>query len=341
MKNINDLVTVTKKILSTTADVAIKGKDVLVSSKKNERKKTKSKLEEGFKKLRIPFKSVLKPNKSSSVEVLEMNSVGVDIIFKPIKISKSSAGTGLDFEDVLKIDLDNYFKGAEINELNNKKTIELLERKKIISRDMPMVVIPEGSRNTKRKPIFNGGKFNVPVSTGAALSDITLENVKTKKRTYLSLKTTKSFYLVNTAVKQYFLNPATKVEFCEYFGIDGQKMASFGSPYKCVTKPANYPKVAANIQEFLSEAYGTNLWVIHKKTEDEITVDKIGSSKIMVRVSDLGNGSYVYPERGVRKYAMIRFHAMILGHRYEVDYQFRGTTAIDTSPTYLRILIKS
>ena len=32
---------------------------------------------------------------------------------------------------------------------------------------------------------------------------------------------------------------------------------------------------------------------------------------------------------------------MINGYKYEVDFQFRGTTAIDTGPRYLRILLKA
>ena len=54
----------------------------------------------------------------------------------------------------------------------------------------------------------------------------------------------------------------------------------------------------------------------------------------------LNANSYGYAEKGVRKYNFIKFDASINGHLYEVNFQFRGTTAIDVGPRYLRINLK-
>jgi hypothetical protein len=54
----------------------------------------------------------------------------------------------------------------------------------------------------------------------------------------------------------------------------------------------------------------------------------------------LSDDSYVYPEKGVRKYANIKVKARINGHDYIVNFQFRGTTAADVGPKYLRILLE-
>ncbi len=60
-----------------------------------------------------------------------------------------------------------------------------------------------------------------------------------------------------------------------------------------------------------------------------------------ITLSGLNKNSYGYAMKGVRKYNFIRFQAIVNGHRYEIDFQFRGTTAVDTGPRYLRILFKA
>jgi hypothetical protein len=174
-------------------------------------------------------------------------------------------------------------------------------------------------------------------SSGVTLTDITLQSPT--KKYYLSLKKSKSYYILSASIFNIFLNHSTQVGLCEYLGLDGTKMGGFGSAYACITKDPNYTKVNSNLCEFLSNAYGYDMVLVHKKNEGNVFVSEI-KQNVAISISNLNDASYVYPEPGIRKYAVINFNASINGHRYKVGFQFRGTTAVDVGPKYLRILME-
>ena len=131
----------------------------------------------------------------------------------------------------------------------------------------------------------------------------------------------------------------TKIPINTYFGFNGQKMGGFGKAFACVTKKPNYSQVEKNLEDILAQAVGTEVILIHKKKQNDVMVSKIGRTN-KIAVSNLSDDSYVYPEKGVRKYANIKVNATINNHKYIVNFQFRGTTAADVGPKYLRILLE-
>lgn len=325
------------KALPTGASATQKGKDITVKSK--DRTNTKKAIEAYFKKQGITFKSVFKKSKSSSIDVLEVQGLG-DIIFKPI-IQKGAGG--LKFEDELKLDLINYYQGADVKQLTHSDVVKKLED--VLDLTPKNILIPDkrGSKNQSRALTFTGNKVKVNNTSGAYITDITLMDPKktgvAADLYHLSLKTSETFYILNAGIGKYFSDRNTQTDICEFFGFNGQKMSGFGEEYACVTQPASYSKVKSNLQELLSEAYGHDMVLVHKKREGDVVVKKVKTSP-NVSISDLNDDSYRYPEPNVRKYANISVKATVDSIRYKVDFQFRGTTAADKGPRYLRILLK-
>jgi hypothetical protein len=326
-----DIISFIKKSLSQATVTADK-KDIIVKSK--DRENTKVILEKALKAKNIKFKSVFKKSKSSSLDVLEIAGHVGDIIFKPI-IQKGAGGVG--FEKELKLDLENYFNGVNKKDLRHGDVVVELEKVLKITPRSGYKVIHEGSKNQKRLLTYTPGKLSVSNSTGITLTDITLE--RAGKRVYLSLKMSKSYYILSASIFNYFLDKKLNSSLCEYLGLNGAQMGGFGKEYYCITKKPNYNMVRANIEKFLSIAYGSNVVIIHKKMMNNVMVSDIKSSAA-VKVSGLDDKSYIYPEAGKRKYAAIKFNADINKHKYIVNFQFRGTTATDTGPKYIRILME-
>jgi len=306
------------------SDITIKSKD---------RDSTKKEVEAFFKKKKITFKSVFKKAKSSSLDVLEVEGFK-DIIFKPI--IRKGAG-GVDFEAQLKKDLEDYFNGVDKKSLKHKDVLEELEKVIKISPRDGCEVKAEGSKNQRRVLAYSGGRLTVSNSTGETLTDLTLECKKYK--TFLSLKMSNTYYILSASIFQFFLDKSTAVSINEYFGFDGQKMGGFGKEYSCITSKPNYSRVRNNLQELLANAYGSGVVVVHKKREGDVMVSDVERGADVI-ISGLNENSYVYPEEGVRKYANIKVDAQINHHHYKINFQFRGTTAADRGPKYLRILLE-
>lgn len=326
-----DLLTILKTLLKT--DTVEQGKkDITVKSK--DREAAKKTVEVHFKKIKLAYKSVFKASKSSSLEVLEVNGFG-DIIFKPI-IQKGAGGVG--FEKELKVDLENFFNGADIKQLKHADVLAEMKKVMKIDQKKKYTILHEGSKNQKRSLAWDGKKLSVSNSTGETLTDITLQPPKGSP-IYLSLKMSKSYYILSGAIAQYFKDKTTNSALCEYLGLDGSKMGGFGKEFFCVTGPANYTKAKNNIEKFLANAYGSNVTIIHKKIANDVMVSQVGTTNT-VKISNLTEASYLYPEKNVRKYANIKFNAVINNHNYIVNFQFRGTTAADVGPKYLRILME-
>jgi len=324
---------VTKEITKADPTVQLqkKGKDILVKSK--DRNTTKLKVEKQLKKAGIIFKSVFKKGKSSSLDVLEITGAG-DIIFKPI-IQKGAGG--VKFEHELANDLKNYLNGADYKQLKNADVIKEMEKVLKFDRKTKYEIISEGAKNQRRELVFGAGKISISNSTGKTLTDLTLK--KDNKLVYLSLKMSPTYYTLSAGIVKYFMEGGVKIKINEYFGFNGQKMSGFGKQFACVTKKPNYNNVETNLENLLSQAVGTEVILIHKKKENDVMVSQIGKSN-KVKISNLNENSYVYPEKGVRKYANIKVSAKINGHDYLVNFQFRGTTAADVGPKYIRILLE-
>lgn len=308
-----------------------KGKDIVVKSK--DRATSKNKIEAHFKKNKILFKSVFKKAKSSSIDVLEVVGAG-DIIFKPV-IQKGAGG--VKFEGELANDITAYLGGADYKRLKHPDVLKEMEKKLRFSRKVKYEIVPEGSKNQKRQLLFTGSAIKISNSNGKTLTDLTLK--KDNKLLYLSLKMSSSYYTLSAGIVKYFMEGGTKIKINEYFGFSGQKMAGFGKPFACVTKKPNYEKVRRNLEDLLAQSVGTEVILIHKKKDNDVMVSEVGKTN-RVAISNLGDASYVYPEKGVRKYANIKVNATINGHKYIVNFQFRGTTAADVGPKYLRILLE-
>lgn len=323
----------TKEIKKADFSVLIeqKGKDIIVKSK--DRNTTKLKVEKQFKKSKIIFKSVFKKAKSSSLDVLEVTGAG-DIIFKPI-IQKGAGG--VKFEQELAKDITNYLNGAEYKQLKNPDVLKEMEKVLKFDRKTKYEVVSEGSKNQRRQLVFTGNKIDISNSTGKTLTDLTLK--KDNKLLYLSLKMSPTYYTLSAGIVKYFMEGGTKIKINEYFGFNGQKMAGFGKEFACVTKKPNYNAVERNLEDLLSQAIGTEVILIHKKKDNDVMVSQIGKAN-KVKISNLSDSSYVYPEKGVRKYANIKVNAKINGHDYIINFQFRGTTAADVGPKYIRILLE-
>lgn len=313
-----------------------KGKDLIVKSK--DRMLAKSLVEKFLSKNKIKFSSVFKKNKSSSLEVLSVPSISGDIIFKPI-IQKGAGG--LSFEKELMIDLENYFNGAELNQLKHPDVVGAIH-KSLKWKDSyigGLSVKHEGAKNQKRDLMFSGSSLKVNNSSGATLTDLTLVD-KRGKETFLSLKMSKSYYTLSASIFKFFLAPATKKQINEFFGFNGIKMAGFGKEYGVKTGVPNYSKVKGNLADVLSQAIGYDVVLVHKKSNNDVVVKSLmGSTKVSI-TGTLGEANYLYPELNVRKYANIKFNASIGGINYKINFQFRGTTAADKGPKYLRILME-
>ena len=199
--------------------------------------------------------------------------------------------------------------------------------------------INEGSKNQKRALTFDGTKIEIANSTGKTLTDVTINCKVGPPSLYLSLKMSATYYTLSASIGAYFADKTTKVAINTFFGFSGAWMGGFGKEYKCVTPKADYTKVAKNLASVLSQAVGKEVILVHKKTTNDVSVKKIGSSN-KISVSSVNQQSYSYPIFGVRKYANIKFDASINGVSYKVNFQFRGTTAADVGPKYLRILLE-
>jgi hypothetical protein len=314
--------------------VSLKDKDILIKSKSREM--SKKKLEEFLFSKNIKFKSVFKKSKSSSIDVLTLTDSNIDIIFKPI-IQKGAGG--LSFEKELAKDLENFYQGAVIEEYTHGDVIKALEKELKLKMIDRVSVILEGSKNQKRALQFSNGKITISNSTGETLTDITLLNRANSSKIYLSLKMSKSYYVLSASIYKFFLDKETQVGVNTFFGFDGIQMGGFGKEYACQTPEPNYTTVASNLATLLSNAVGTKLVLVHKKATGDVLVKKVGATN-EVTITGLNLSSYSYPIVNVRKYANIKATAVINGKSYTVNFQFRGTTAADTGPKYLRILLE-
>jgi len=309
-----------------------KGKQLFVRS--SDRTTLQEKTEDYFNKNKILFK----PRKKAT----ELDVSGSDqvLVFKPL-FAKGAGG--VKFEHQIVKDLNDWFKGAEYNDLQHPDTIEQLVKTVRLKQDSRYEAKGVGAANTRRPPSFTANKATVTNNFKGKVSDVDILSGN-RVLHHLSLKFSKSFYIYNATVINYFksASPQTRTMINEFFGFDGFKMGqAFGKDFRATTKAPNYSAILRRFKDLLNQCLGPDIVLVLKIANGNNHIDKVVGLNHKITLSGLTKDSYGYAMKGVRKYNFIRFQAMVNGHKYEIDFQFRGTTAIDTGPRYLRILFKA
>ena len=309
-----------------------KGKQLFVRS--SDRTTLQEKTEDYFNKNKILFK----PRKKAT----ELDVSGSDqvLVFKPL-FAKGAGG--VKFEHQIVKDLNDWFKGAEYNDLQHPDTIEQLVKTVRLKQDSRYEAKGVGAANTRRPPSFTANKATVTNNFKGKVSDVDILSGN-RVLHHLSLKFSKSFYIYNATVINYFksASPQTRTMINEFFGFDGFKMGqAFGKDFRATTKTPNYSAILRRFKDLLNQCLGPDIVLVLKIANGNNHIDKVKGLNHKITLSGLTKDSYGYAMKGVRKYNFIRFQAIVNGHRYEIDFQFRGTTAVDTGPRYLRILFKA
>ena len=310
-----------------------KGKQLLVRS--SDRTTLQEKTEEYFKKNKIIYKA---RKKETELDVTGSSQV---LVFKPL-FAKGAGG--VKFEHQIVKDLNDWFKGAEYSDLQHPDTIEQFVKTVRLKQSSKYSAKGVGAANTKRPPVFTATKATVSNNFKGKVSDVDVFN-QGKIIYHLSLKFSSSFYIYNATVINYFKNPSENIRkmINEFFGFDGYKMGkAFGKEYAAKTKKNyNYALILRRFADLLNQCLGPDIVLMLKIANGNNHIDYIKGLNHKIKLSGLTKDSYGYAEQGVRKYNFIRFKGVINGHNYDIDFQFRGTTATDTGPRYLRILFKA
>tara|TARA_R110001592_G_scaffold38529_1_gene126923 strand:+ start:1529 stop:2524 length:996 start_codon:yes stop_codon:yes gene_type:complete len=312
----------------------VKGKQLFARSK--DRTSLQEQTEKYFKRNRILF------NPRKKITELDVTGASQVLVFKPM--AAKGAG-GLKFEDQIVADLNNWLKGADYDELKHPDTIQQLVKTIRLKQDSSYYVKGVGSENTRRPPTFTKTKATVTNNVKGKVSDVNIYNKSNRVLHHLSLKFSNSFYIYNATVINYFRSPTASVRTMinEFFGFDGVKMGkAFGKEYAAKTpKNYNYSSILTRFRDLLIQCLGPDIVLVLKVGPGNNHIDNIKGFGHKISLSGLTKDSYGYAETGVRKYNFIRFRAVVNGHNYEIDFQFRGTTSTDTGPRYLRILFKA
>jgi len=314
------------------AKFEVKGKQLFVRS--SDRTTLQEKTEDYFKKNKIKFTP---RKKATELDVTGSNQV---LVFKPL-FAKGAGG--VKFEHQIVKDLNDWFKGAEYSDLQHPDTIEQLVKTVKLKQDSRYEAKGVGAANTRRPPTFTATKATVTNNFKGKVSDVDILSGN-RVLHHLSLKFSKSFYIFNATVINYFksTNPQTRTMINEFFGFDGFKMGqAFGKDFRATTKAPNYSAILRRFADLIKQCLGPDIVLVLKIANGNNHIDKVKGLNHKITLSGLNKDSYGYAMKGVRKYNFIRFQAIVNGHRYEIDFQFRGTTAVDTGPRYLRILFKA
>lgn len=319
-------------------DVKIQGtsKKYYTLKTKN-RSDLKQKIESLLKKNKIDFESKITSKSGFPLTIVD----SISFVYKP-HIVKGAGGKTfeVEFENDLRNMLGTFlFKEEDYRHPDVVK--ELLKVLKNIKFKKP-IVKPEGSKNQKRALNFSNGKFSVTNSEGKTLTDVTLED--SGKNYFFSLKMSKTYYLINASIFEYFENPKQQKKAYEFFGLDGFKMGEYDKLlknkkpiYHCLTSAQSESKIKKNIEELIQSAMGSDYYFVHKMMDNKVTVFYNDGN---VKIKCISIESVVYPEQGKRKYTAIKTKITIDGHPYICTLQFRGTTESDIKPKYLRMLME-
>lgn len=315
-----------KKINFTVgATLEQKKNDIIIKSK--DRISAKSKVEDFLNKKKIPYTSVFKKSKSASLDVLVSGKY--NIIFKPI-IAKGAGG--VKFERDFENSLNQWISSEPITKYQDI----IYELSKYVSVHDVMSVVSTGKMNQKRNLTVSGKNIQISDSDGKTLSDIILKTPKGD--VYLSLKMSATYYVISASIFTYMKDPKTRDDVYEFFGLDGEEMGGFGAEYfSSTTKQVSSATVVRNLTNLFQSIYGSGYIMIHQNGYSINVADFRQGVKVRINSVE----GYVYPKAGARKYANIKTTATIDGKQYKIDWQFRGTTAADVGPKYMRVLVKT
>ena len=278
-----------------------------------------------------------KSSSKSSLGVLNVDGYDGDIIFKPLK-RKGSGGEA--FEVQLVDDLNAYFGGETLGNLEHNDTIALIKKVTGLRLSKGLEAKGLGKQNARRTPAFNGNQFTVTNNGPGVPVDVQI----LKNGTVLynaSLKFTGAFYIYQGTVDHFFKNPATMKNINEFFGFDGQQMGKgFGKEYFVITDPRKPSKVKANLASIIAQGLGDTMLLVNKVSKGRNYVHFVRGKKHQVSIGSISDDVYTYPVKGKRKYANIKVDAVVNGDPYQVEFQFRGTTPTDTGPRYMRVNLK-
>lgn len=277
-----------------------------------------------------------KSSSKSSLGVININGYEGDIIFKPL-VRKGSGGEA--FETELVDDLNAYFGGETLSKLRHADTIQAILKETKLRMSKGLEAKGLGKQNVKRTPDFSNGNFivtnngpGVPVDVKILKGSSTLYNA--------SLKFTEAFYIYQGAVNKFFEEDRTKKSINEFFGFDGTEMGNFGKQYFVRTKPRDLAKVKSNLASIIKQGLGDTMLLVNKVRQGRNYVHFVKGKNHSVSITDINENSYIYPIKGKRKYAAIKVKGKVNGDMYKIEFQFRGTTATDTGPRYMRVNLK-
>lgn len=268
----------------------------------------------------------------------------VVFVYKPNKAAKGAGGKA--FEEEFATDMKALLGTKNIDKTEflhpdvAKELVKILPKSLLESKKAEVLL--EGSKNQKRELKFVGKKFVSALSSGATLTDVTVKDGS--KSHYFSLKMSKTYYLINASIFQYFKDPKTRKDAYESFGLDGTKMAEYDKliraktpMYYAKTSPINQSKVKSNIESLIQSALGAGYYFVHKKQDNAVTAF-YNSGHVKIKCTSIEN--IVYPEKGKRKYTAIKTLVTLDSKPYVCTLQFRGTTEADVEPKYLRMLME-
>ena len=261
--------------------------------------------------------------------------------------NKAGGGAkGKSFEYDLASDIEKYKtdqRGVKYPEIMDSLYKILKDDYKIDLLKDEYEAVVDGGKNQKRKPTWSnssGMTFNPSGDIGSIVTDLT---VKSKNKiAFLSLKYTSNFYIVNSSIRPYlhendpYSNIKERNDIAKYFGFNPKK---FYTPYGIVSNEDVDPqesKVKKNWEHTLKGVIGHGyIYVVGGGTHDVV----INSKKPpKIKVNNISEPLYAL--EGKRKYSKITIDVTIDNRHYVMDCQFRGTTASDILPYYMRVLVK-
>jgi hypothetical protein len=270
---------------------------------------------------------------------MEVTGIKQKLIFKPLK---AKGVGGLNFEKQFVDDFKDWFNGYDYEELKHGDTLKEVIKVMKWKQSSKNLCEQVGTANTKRPPEISSNKLIVTNNDTGKVADVkfTINN----QTIYASLKFSEAFYIYNATVIDYFksTNPKIRKMINEFFGFDGDKMAKgFGKEYQANTvKKPDYAAISTRLADLINQALGPDVLLVNKVSQDKNFVNYIKGMGHKVTLENLNESCYLYAEKDVRKYCAIKVNAIVNGHKYKIEFQFRGTTAVDVGPRYLRINLK-
>jgi hypothetical protein len=304
-------------------------------------KKLKSPLEKAF-----PQFDVKMNKKSLTVKQ------GRKIIFKieegeGSRNAKAGGGIkGKKFEDDLARDLLNYKADPRLikyNSITDQLVKVLKDSYKIdLDKDDYNVEV-EGGKNQKRKPSWSksgGLKFTPSGNIGKIVTDVTVTSGN--KTAFLSLKFGSQFYMINASIRPYLHTDKItedvkeRNDIVKYFGFNPKEfLNAYGitSEEDSIQGDSKTHKVW---EEILKGVIGNGYIYVVGGGSHDVVIDSHKDPDVKVNSIT----ARLYAIQGKRKYSKISLSVTIDGRGYNLDCQFRGTTATDVFPYYLRVLVK-